>query len=381
MQTVLVISAYGSSEVNRLAPLLVERGYGVHSMAVYCQTNVPAEVALWDAATDPGKGLQTIWLPFGGWRGALVDLKFIRALHRIVEQIGPDLIHIDADRSLLTHAMTALLGSPGIPVVVRRGAIGGLNALSPGDWLVYFGRRRETILCPSDTMRRELRRSLSIGPLLGGGRLAAVHHYVPEHGPAPLAREPARQSLGIAADAFVVGTACNIRPVKNLPTVARAVSGLTLCSPTIRFVVIGSADNRREARRVAAAIDADHLILAGMRQDARDLFAAFDVFVSPTKWTGEGFGLAIAEAMMAGCAIIVSDRGAAHELVGETGLVVPATDIAAWQRAILALSTDTTRRQQLGAAARDRARTLFAAERIADSLAETYARATSRPAA
>jgi glycosyltransferase involved in cell wall biosynthesis len=39
----------------------------------------------------------------------------------------------------------------------------------------------------------------------------------------------------------------------------------------------------------------------------------------------EGFGMAVAEAMACGAPVVVSDRGALPEVVGDAGIVVPPT--------------------------------------------------------
>jgi glycosyltransferase involved in cell wall biosynthesis len=50
----------------------------------------------------------------------------------------------------------------------------------------------------------------------------------------------------------------------------------------------------------------------------------------------ESFGMAVAEAMLCGCAPVVSDRGALPEVVGDCGFIVPYGDVAATVQAIRA---------------------------------------------
>lgn len=64
----------------------------------------------------------------------------------------------------------------------------------------------------------------------------------------------------------------------------------------------------------------------------------------------EGFGLACAEAMAAGCVTIASDADGLRQLVHDgTGVLVPAGDTAALASATDAILSDRSRMQQLSA--------------------------------
>ena len=74
----------------------------------------------------------------------------------------------------------------------------------------------------------------------------------------------------------------------------------------------------------------------------------------------ELFGLALAEGMMHGLAVVATDAGSLSELVcaDESGLIVAPGDIAALRAALLRLAHDADLRSRLGAAARERAANL-----------------------
>ena len=82
-----------------------------------------------------------------------------------------------------------------------------------------------------------------------------------------------------------------------------------------------SADLQREAvaelpgapNRIAAVSDPTDDDLAGLMAEA-------DAYCLPSLF--EGFGLTALEAMACGTAVVVSDRGALPEVVGDAGLVV-----------------------------------------------------------
>lgn len=85
----------------------------------------------------------------------------------------------------------------------------------------------------------------------------------------------------------------------------------------------------------------------------RDIYQGSDVFVLPTV-SGEGYGLALAEALASGLPVIATDDGGARELVmnGVTGISVPPSDVSALASAMRVLATDRSLRSELASNAR-----------------------------
>jgi glycosyltransferase involved in cell wall biosynthesis len=86
--------------------------------------------------------------------------------------------------------------------------------------------------------------------------------------------------------------------------------------------------------------------------------------------------MAILEAMMAGRAILTTPVGGNPELVeqGRHGILVPAGDVDALIQAIQQLACDTNLRKTLGAAARDRAMTLFTTDVMSRKIGDVYSK-------
>lgn len=101
--------------------------------------------------------------------------------------------------------------------------------------------------------------------------------------------------------------------------------------------------------------------------DARGMRAAFrlaDVVVHPSE--REIFPNVVAEAMMAGRAVVAVDSWGTPEVLGDSGVLVPAQDADALGAAISRLLGDADERERLGTVARDRVRTMFPMERMVD---------------
>jgi glycosyltransferase involved in cell wall biosynthesis len=161
-------------------------------------------------------------------------------------------------------------------------------------------------------------------------------------------RAPLTHGVGVLA-------AANLIPEKGLDTLVDAL-GL-LPAGTVQLSVAGDGPALAALRERAAAVgrSADVTFL-GLRDDLPALLGAAAIFVHPARWA-EAFGLTVAEAMAAGCAVVASRVGAIPELIvdGESGILVPPGDAAALARALASLAAAPDTRARLGAAARQRA--------------------------
>ncbi len=82
----------------------------------------------------------------------------------------------------------------------------------------------------------------------------------------------------------------------------------------------------------------------------RELLCSADVFVAPHRG-GESFGIVVAEAMAAGCAVVASALPAFAHVLGDTGVLVAPGDVPAFANAVGALLRNHERRSALGSAA------------------------------
>ena len=95
----------------------------------------------------------------------------------------------------------------------------------------------------------------------------------------------------------------------------------------------------------------DRIVLPGERRDIADLLARAAIYVQPSR--EEALGLALQEAMFAGCPCIASRVGGIPELVdhGKSGLLVAPGNAAELAQALETLISDAPLRGRYGAAA------------------------------
>jgi len=119
------------------------------------------------------------------------------------------------------------------------------------------------------------------------------------------------------------------------------------------LLVAGDGKARGEVELALATLGSNVRYLGALGEEAVPcILAASDLFVWPA--IGEAYGLALLEAQAAGIAVVAGASGGVGDIVaaGETGLLTPEGDVAAFAEAVGALIDDPPRRQRLGEAAR-----------------------------
>jgi glycosyltransferase involved in cell wall biosynthesis len=167
-------------------------------------------------------------------------------------------------------------------------------------------------------------------------------------------REQARRERGFRSEECVLLLIGNDWRTKGLPTVLHAVA--TLQQLPLRLLVVGSDGPEYFQRQAAQLGLRGRCIWERPRPEVIDLYAAADIYVSPSR--EDSFGLPVAEAMACGLPIITSRFAGVAELVQDRieGFVLEdpenAQTLAQW---IALLATDADLRRNVGAAAAARA--------------------------
>ncbi len=181
----------------------------------------------------------------------------------------------------------------------------------------------------------------------------------------------ALEPLRIPADAFVVGTLANMRPVKRADLLLRAA---IRCADLrdVYWLLIGRVRDPRVTLLARHPKIRDRVRVLGFRSDALDLMSGADLLVMPSR--REGVARALLEAMSQGVCPIVSDAGGMREAVRHEvdGLVFPTGNLDALVEAIRSLYDDRKRTRAYAQSAARRVREVFSPERLSDRLVEFY---------
>ena len=163
-----------------------------------------------------------------------------------------------------------------------------------------------------------------------------------------------RAGLGVPPEAPVALFCGKLVPWKRPGDLIEAVRAV----PGLHALVAGEGEERPRLEERAAALglrDRVHFLGFVNRSRLPEVYAAADLLVLPS--SVEAFGLVVNEAFAAGIPAVVSDAcGAVGDLVrqGETGLVTPTGDVAAFVDGVRRLAEDADDRRAMGLRARAR---------------------------
>jgi glycosyltransferase involved in cell wall biosynthesis len=224
----------------------------------------------------------------------------------------------------------------------------------------WIMRRARRLVTNSNYSLSEIERNTPIPP----ARVTVVHHGVPDpFDEAPDVKERMALTVGAIDRTTLVQKG-------QIPFV-RAAGEL----PDVRFVFAGKwLDDAIEELRAMASANVE---FTGWLSDA-DLRAAYRraaVYVQASRH--EGFGLAVAEAMLAGCVPVVLNATAMPEVVGDAGVLIESQrteEVASGVRRALELGPEAARR------ARERILTTFPMETRREGILRVVDEALARPA-
>jgi glycosyltransferase involved in cell wall biosynthesis len=201
-------------------------------------------------------------------------------------------------------------------------------------------RRARKLVTNSHYSQREIEANVGFPP----ERVQVIHHGVPDpYGELP-GGERKRMALSVG---FVTRDNLEIKGQRAFVETAAEL-------PDLEFVLAGPwKDDAIELLRSRASSNVR--FTGWLERDELDrLFREAAVYVQPSHH--EGFGIAVAEAMLAGCVPVVTAAAALPEVVGEAGVQVPSDEPAA-------VADGIRRALELGpparAAARERILTAF----------------------
>ena len=235
--------------------------------------------------------------------------------------------------------------------------------------------RAHRVIAVSHAVARELR----LQRIVSDGQLAVVPNGVDvERFALGFDRAQFLQSIGLPANVPLVGSIGELRRLKRHDDFIRAAARVVSQFPETHFVLAGvDTSHSNEVHKhleqlVSETGLKERFRFLGWVEDAEKLLSAIDVFVSASET--ESFGLAIAEAMAAGTAVVATATEGAREVIDdrETGLLVPIGDVTRIADSIAMLLADGERRRQIATRARDAVNARFSLKRMVDEIEQIY---------
>jgi phosphatidylinositol alpha-1,6-mannosyltransferase len=186
-----------------------------------------------------------------------------------------------------------------------------------------------------------------------------------------LGRLRARFGIG---DAPLLLTVARLVPHKGQDVALRSVAALGDEFPGLRYLLVGTGADEQRLRDLARELGVEgRVIFAGALSDDEiaEAYATATVYVGLSRLDRginvEGFGISFVEAGASGVPSVAGDSGGVRSAVrdGETGLIVPPTDVQAVTAAVGALLRVRPRREAMGRAARAAVESHYNWDRVA----------------
>jgi len=170
-------------------------------------------------------------------------------------------------------------------------------------------------------------------------------------------------------------TTSGLTKIKNLSVLIKALNILINDKnyKNIYLYIVGDGPEKENLERLIKQFNlGKNIFLLGYKTNVGYFLKECDIYVHPAY--AEGFGIAVAEAMIEAKPIIVSNAGALPELIEnkKSGLVVDAFNEKEWANAIEYLIKNPEYAKQLGLNAKERAKKMFSKENFVKNYENFY---------
>lgn len=217
----------------------------------------------------------------------------------------------------------AMLGTR-LPIIGVHHGFGDFQRLGRKLFARFFAKRL-SLLGVSNAVRDEIRACLPAWPR---ERIETLYNRVDLDAleGQQVERYPARQHLGLADNAWVVGNVGRLHPDKDQATLLRGFArALPRLPHNSVLVILGKGRLEEDLKDLARELGiADRVLFLGQVPEAKRYFKAFDVFALTSDH--EPFGMVLLEAMVAGVPLISTAGGGAGEVVEGIGILFPLHD-------------------------------------------------------
>jgi glycosyltransferase involved in cell wall biosynthesis len=314
-------------------------------------------------------------------------IKGIKSFNRMLQRERPDLIHVHlwtagiigriAGRHRKIPVISSVHSLDHEPAAFRdadfslRAKLSGTRALDR--WTASLGRHR--YIAVSERVKESIRKRLGIAE----NRIDVIYNPI-DLGSANFSVPGGtlRNEIGAGPNSHILLMVGRVSKEKGIIDAIKALEDIRKSGRDLHLAVIGAKSEPVFLQQVIHETVSRGLEtrvhLLGERSNIFDYLSECDVFLFPSHF--EGLGIALAEAMAAGCACVASDVAPIIELMTdkETGLLVQPHAPPAIATAVDLLLGDSELRRRLGENARRKAFEMFDPVKAAKKLESVYLR-------
>lgn len=322
-----------------------------------------------DVRVVPGYQARMSRNPLVMIRGIIGTYTTGRAFRQVIQELNPDIVHVNSIRAGLIASVAMKPGSPRRVWHVRDNLPD--NLLGKVIRRVAAKRADRVI-----AISRAIASNFATTPRLRG-KTNVVYDGVDVH---QTAGSSIRSELDVSDQKFVLAVVGQITPWKRQHEAIAAFAQFAEQAPDSELWIVGAAKFREENeiyekslhQQVSVAGLQGRVRFLGFRSDVMNVMASIDVLVIPSE--NEPFGRVVIEAMLAGKPVIGTDGGGIPEIVvpGETGFLVPIGDVKGFCDKIRFFYEDESNRVTFGERGRARALKIFSLDHVSDEILDIY---------
>lgn len=203
--------------------------------------------------------------------------------------------------------------------------LGTMSALSRRLLMKALFRKNMLLAGVSNAVRDDMRKNLSS---IAKDHIITLYNMIDVDMTEPLFLDPntARKKLGLRQDTFVFGNIARLAVNKDHQTLIQAFAMIKPHCPKAKLIIMGDGELELTLKEqvIASGLKED-IIFTGFLANGFQYLKAFDCFVLSS--TQEAFGRVLLEAMLAKKPIIATKTHGIPEVMGDTGILIPARNV------------------------------------------------------
>lgn len=169
---------------------------------------------------------------------------------------------------------------------------------------------------------------------------------------------------------IIIGNVSRLTKEKGQEYLIRAMEKVIKEVPNASLLILGDGPDKAYFEALIKELHLTlHVKLFGFKENLEHFYNIMDIFVFPTVWNLEGFGLVLIEAMAHRVPVVATDIGPVPHIVenGKVGLLVPPRNEKTLAEAIIKLAKDKKMRIKMGEKGHKRVQQFYDLDKISVS--------------
>ncbi len=331
--------------------------------AIYvCSLKKPGASA--QKIADESDGFYSLGLSeAGGLKAAVTFLPALLRLFRLTRRLKPHILHSFMFRANIMGRIAARMG--GVPIVIS-----SIRVIESDKQFKHLIDRLTSSLVDKYTAVTEAVRTFTITRTrINPEKIVTIYNGID----CTSAEKKDAPEFIVKNNTTKIALAGRFHEQKGHAILIEALKTIVPQAPEIMVYFFGEGPDENHIKRLVVEQGvADHVMFAGVVDNLRACLVHMDIVVLPSLW--EGFPNVLLEAMAEARPVVASRLEGIDEIVddGQTGILCSPGDARSLENALLQLTRDPKRAEEMGQAGRDRALEKFSIDKTVKANVTLY---------